>query len=137
MPPHRRYLEPFLGAGVLLRPKRPALEKNLGVEAAADVGAALRDQAAAGALVMLCGDRSKLYARELRSWHLTIFGGMTHCGMALLPWTLRCPSSASAPPVRLRCSARSQQALIRIASMRGRTLRSQGFQPCWSQARMA
>jgi DNA adenine methylase len=175
MPPHRRYIEPFLGAGAVLRAKRPAPDGNLGIEidpavlaahwgdadagasAAADPGAtagagegprcsstdeageaftvicgdglqhlrerrygtgtliycdppylretrtssrnlyryelteaehrallaALREQAEAGALVMLSGYHSKLYARELRGWHLTTFGSMTRRGMAL------------------------------------------------------
>jgi hypothetical protein len=179
MPPHRRYVEPFLGAGAILRTKRPAPDGNLGIEADPDVLAAhwgdacsgadcadhpgatagsgearsrsgtdgpggvvpeyftvihgdglqhlrerrytadtliycdppylrtsrtstrdlyrhewteadhrallaaLRDQAAAGALVMLSGYHSKLYARELRGWHLTTFGAMTRRGMAL------------------------------------------------------
>ena len=159
MPPHRRYVEPFLGAGAILKAKRPAPGLNLGIEADAaviaehwgggDPGAtdgageampqhrtivhgdglqhlqerhygtdtliycdppylretrtstrdlyryeftepdhrallaAIRDQAAAGALVMLSGYHPKLYARELRDWHLTTFGSITRRGMAL------------------------------------------------------
>lgn len=36
MPPHRVYIEPFLGAGAVLRNKRPAVE-NIGVELDQDV----------------------------------------------------------------------------------------------------
>lgn len=176
MPPHRRYVEPFLGAGAILRAKRPAPNLNLGIEADVDVLAehwddavgdassvvdpgataasaeapeyftvvhgdglqhlrerryssdtliycdppnlrtsrtsrrdlyrheltaddhrallaALHEQADAGALVMLSGYHSKLYARELRDWHLTTFGSMTRRGMALDH-----PPPAAAPP---------------------------------------
>ena len=41
MPPHKRYIEPFLGGGGIMRLKRPAQE-NIGVEIDPDV-IALRD----------------------------------------------------------------------------------------------
>jgi hypothetical protein len=54
LPPHRLYIEPFLGGGAIMRLKRPAIS-SIGIDADADVVNAFPGDAISG-LTLICGD---------------------------------------------------------------------------------
>jgi hypothetical protein len=55
MPPHRVYIEPFLGSGAILRMKRPAVE-SIGLDLAPAAIAAYKDTGSPAAAVLEVGD---------------------------------------------------------------------------------
>lgn len=96
IPPHRVYVELFAGSAAVLRKKRPA---EVSVVCDLDPGAiaALREELTEGqhrellqrlkdlegAMVMLSGYWSRMYARELRDWRTDHFRVMTRQGPAV------------------------------------------------------
>lgn len=84
MPPHRVYIEPFLGGGAIMRLKRPAAV-NIGIDLAAGVIAGFKDY---GSSIAASGDNTRLNdGRRRRSSDLASSaetnraddGGRHHC----------------------------------------------------------